>query len=830
MIRKLIAILMLSTPGFAVCTSQAGGGNWDSSIAIWSCNHIPTTTDSVVIAAGNNITVENGLTTANVTGITFSGTNATLTVQAGATLNWATMTINATGAMLDCQPGSTCNFGSNTATSTTLDGTITLGTFNLEPGATMTFTGSIKANGGSALFNGHSICQPATASVFQVLEANNTAADSTLMSFQGSSWTQPAVFETSATPGQTAGNACKVVQTTSSSVPKLVTNFAIFNRCGDATQDCWTFTTQTNPGSMSVQNTLFNNFGRLTIITNSGVGNATTFLWANVDFRNQNAASATPLVLGSTNTTVPSAPRVLQNITCDTEDSTGLGSLVTVNGSNFNIGSSSLFPSSTGQDIAGMNFFNCRFNGIGINNLQENFFVGLDQTTGAGNIVVLFPNILANSVWQNSAFYVRGNNPHLFNSTAASASTMDIWQYNLMDGDMYVPGDSGEVCHSGGTWSCLHNININGNGNLTNTQNPQAISADNNLQWNQASASIGETTANALELTEAYDNLFQCPLCLGDQVTFPATSPTQCTSYNSGINEQNTFTPQTNLNEDNNWKFNFPNEGDPYSQTCTQVVQGGIYPYMGIFAVGNATYRGATAFFNKASTGTTGTGCPAACELDYSVGGFTTGTGDQPVQVNDFVWNVTNSQWTTVKTVVSNTQLILNAGPLASFTIASGNSFTIQKGIWADHSAIGSATNRGLHDVHADARFYSPFVSICTWYNSIGNLLTCPTQITGSGSTDTNIQTIMHQAVTINGWDYGSGTSLLSSDRAVVLTNCTANCPQRVTPWAHTATELLKYMGQHYRVYNGMAKNAGHTGGDVGPAWIPNFPSATMSF
>jgi hypothetical protein len=324
-----------------------------------------------------------------------------------------------------------------------------------------------------------------------------------------------------------------------------------------------------------------------------------------------------------------------------------------------------------------------------------------------------------------------------------------------------------------------------------------------------------------------YDNLFPCPDCLVDGTTFPNLGA--CSGYMTGANQIALWLTQTNFLEDFNWKYNFPNEGDPKSITCSSS-KSVTFPFLGIFGLGNGDYRGSPAINNLTSSANTGTNCPGlTCELDYATGGFTTGGGDLVVSLNDVLWNDTRNTWTTINSV-TNTKVTLNQGTVGTLTaLAVGDHFSIVKGIWADHSAIGSATNRGLHDFHAYPTMYNPGASLCSWYNSIGGgalrvvSLTCPTTIAGSGRFDTNILTISHAFISINGWDWGTAGSLAG-------TNCSSNCPARVTPFAHTPTEVLKYIGQQYRVYNGMAKNAGHTGGDVGPAWIPNFPSAIVSF
>jgi hypothetical protein len=71
------------------------------------------------------------------------------------------------------------------------------------------------------------------------------------------------------------------------------------------------------------------------------------------------------------------------------------------------------------------------------------------------------------------------------------------------------------------------------------------------------------------------------------------------------------------------------------------------------------------------------------------------------------IWNTNDHAFSFVVSVVSRTAITLTN--LARLTTGTGhNAFTVYKGFWADHSAYGSATNRGLHDMHLSAGFYNP--------------------------------------------------------------------------------------------------------------------------
>ncbi|MFA6082134.1 MAG: hypothetical protein WC773_01800 [Patescibacteria group bacterium] len=96
----------------SACVSQAGGaGSWNST-ASWTCGRVPTTADSVQIAAAQDITVD--VTTAAVTSIT---------IDSGATLNGGSYTISTTGSW--------SNLGTFTASTSTVKFTATSGSYSL---------------------------------------------------------------------------------------------------------------------------------------------------------------------------------------------------------------------------------------------------------------------------------------------------------------------------------------------------------------------------------------------------------------------------------------------------------------------------------------------------------------------------------------------------------------------------------------------------------------------------------------------------------------------------------------------------------------------------
>lgn len=88
-----LALLALPRPAMAeTCTSQ-GSGNWNTA-GTWSCGHVPTGSDDVVIADGTTVTIDADAAAASVTvgqGIsgmlTFDGIGRTVTVSGAVTVN-----------------------------------------------------------------------------------------------------------------------------------------------------------------------------------------------------------------------------------------------------------------------------------------------------------------------------------------------------------------------------------------------------------------------------------------------------------------------------------------------------------------------------------------------------------------------------------------------------------------------------------------------------------------------------------------------------------------------------------------------------------------------
>ena len=818
------SILLVGSTASADCTS-ASSGAW-AQASTWAASPvcgtagIPTAADAVIIAASHNITCS---VACDFLTLTMNGTVASpsfLSVQAtGVLTNHCTaapcVTLTAGLSTLEIQSGATANLGSNTATTATLDIVVNSGgNFLLDNGGTLNLTGTINfvpsnATLAKVALNGHTICNPNGTAVAQYLRFSGSGAayNSQEVDFVGASWASPAVFETRA--GQAAGGACYAFYALAYQA-KLVINYAIFNNCGDTSNYCINAAApgllSNNLHDISVSNVLLNNSGQMYIKTNNGTvaGNSATFSMDRVSIRNQNAASATPVQIAVTNTTAPTTSRNITNIDCANDNVNPTNQpIFTIAAPYVNVGSSTLYPSSQATDIVGMNLYNCSLLTTGLNITEENFFIVNITTTALGGSVVA--NLVASTnYYQNSVNLTHGANPHFHNQSGTGGTGADnYFQYNFYDGNNYMPGDSGEMCHDAGTLHCIHNIDIDADGNLENTQANQSMIIDNNTLFNQTGISAGETAGSATELQEVYDNVFDHPVYL-------ISSGSQCYTYENAVHRQTQFASQTNFRDDNNAYYGMPNTSDFNSRQCpTQ--PGSIAPYYTFIDQG-FSYRNALG--TKVSTTGTGTVNAGGIELDYATGGFTGGTGDNLVQVNDVVsYGASNpgTGWATVKAINSNTQLILNnpatLGPNGSgpVTIASGNQFSLQKNPWSPAVVMGSATDRGLHDFHASPSFVNAGDDICHWYNdTFAAGLTCNTGviIAATGSF-TMPQTIGRALVTLNGWDYGSGTSLAG-------TNCTASCPQRVTPQIMMATPVLKRMWQSYRPMSGMLHNAGH--------------------
>ena len=828
----LILILLCAPAMWGACAATGSGTlNWSSNATWTGCiGAIPGASDAVTI--GNTRQVICDQANCDVLTLTTAG-NGSLTIASGNTYTeHCTVapceTLAGTGG-IEFQSGSTASIGFAESVSNTVDVTVGTGThFLVDNGATVTHHGSIfwsVAGSTASAFTiaGRLICAPSAVTVQQQIKITassmgNNSAVLTLGVANGSDWSKYGVYETAT--AQNAGKSCQIFQN-GGQFPKLVANYFIFNNAGDstvlalsATAPC---TSGCSGGDINFQNVLVENSGELSINTNNGIGTmaSNTFQMANVDCRGVLNTNGYCLYLNSSTSAQPATTRNVTGITCDNESTSLTGNLscLALPGAYFNVGAS--IRSGQGVDTPGFYAYNAGT--ISISTSRHNMLTGVfevENFTSQPNYNTFIP--MSDSTIQDSAFFLNNPNGHNLIATGSTAGGgANYYQYLFTDGGFYINSginDSGELCHGNYTVYCQHNILVNSNQNVVDTTSVNdSDHVLNNTLYNQVGMALGENSGSATEVYEVYDNLQMFP-----PATFGWTS--SCAAYYGfwsavANGSPNWFLSQTYGYEDNNGYYGFANSSDPGSGTCTVQTGGQGVVYKGIFAIGFQP-RDKAVNTDKAMTlsGTTLT-C-ATCN-------FTSG-GDETVLVNDAVFNTTTkTAWTNVAPgSITATSLVLAS--TSGFT--SGDHITVMKGPWANGNAIGSATNYGAHDIHANANFFNPGDAVCPWYNrTAGTALTCLTSPSGTSNAATAIA-IGHAIVTLNGWDYGSGASLAG-------TNCAANCPQRVTPLDSSlyVSNLLKAMAQSYRVYNGMYVNAGHTGGDVGAAWLPNYPAAILS-
>src|SRR5208283_1148769 len=323
---------------------------------------------------------------------------------------------------------------------------------------------------------------------------------------------------------------------------------------------------------------------------------------------------------------------------------------------------------------------------------------------------------LSANVIQDGVVYLHSNNHKIAQSTGTSRSqAQNIQQYSFIDGDNYIPGDSGEWCHQYGGFKCNYSIDINNQGNLIDTVNssdPENATADHNTLWNQTSGVVGETAGSATQLQEYYDNIFDHPANAASSF---------CSTYEAGIVQASAYITQTVGNEDNNLYYGFPNTGDIGARSCTLSGQVGLV-YKGIWGMPQSV-RGSLS--SKTVTGVSGN------QITCSGCNFTQ-SGESGVQLYDVFYNTNDKTFATVVSVDSSTAATLTS--TASLTTGAGhNTFTVYKEPWATPALIGSATNRGANDIHAPAQFFNPGDGTCPWYNKVtGASLSC--QLTASSS------------------------------------------------------------------------------------------------
>jgi hypothetical protein len=89
----VFALFVLPTPAMADTCTSTGSGNWNTA-ATWSCSHVPTSSDDVVIADGHTVTIDTDASAASITVgqgasgvLTFDSTVRSVTVAGNVTIN-----------------------------------------------------------------------------------------------------------------------------------------------------------------------------------------------------------------------------------------------------------------------------------------------------------------------------------------------------------------------------------------------------------------------------------------------------------------------------------------------------------------------------------------------------------------------------------------------------------------------------------------------------------------------------------------------------------------------------------------------------------------------
>jgi hypothetical protein len=789
-----ILVFLCSSQLWASCVASTSGawttgGNWTGCAGVGG---VPASTDAVTV--GNTFSMTcNGACVAKT--LTTAGTGS-VTVQSGGTLTVSngvtggSVVLAGTGK-IEIQSGATATLGGQAATSNTVEVTVGGGTtLQLDNGSTFNMYGSVKvSNTGTGIFNGHTICTPPSTSVYySIYSSGVVASDTTLISFVGTDYyASPAVFEGPA--GQTAGDSCRVTNGGGNN-PKFVAQNAIFNNLGDTSGDAVTMTLQTIAESILVNHLLMLHSGKLNLSTNSGVSNSTTFDINGLDLRNPNAQGKVVMVLSSLNATAQSGTRNIKNLTCSQEAASASAVWqMQIQGQGFKFGSSVRAGDTT--DTTGIAALNCQPNPGGtanaINQSMSNSFLSLDSATP--DLFIFSGDYNQNDNFQDSIFYYHIVNPQGIGGTANRSAAINNYSYNFIDGDGYETGDAGTFCETLPTGNCNYDIMVGMNLNPADTGvSTASISLEHLTSLNQASSWFGESSGSVNSFLSVQYNLMSYPA-----VIYQAGL---CTIYNAGFAMQNYGYSQTGMTLDHNGYWGMQNSGDPGAGTCIipNASGNGLLVYGSYLTLPQAI-RG-TQNAKTATSGTSGTTLVCSgCSFSQA--------GELAVIPGDFIYKTYGtSTWSTVASVTNGTTLVMND---TNAGISSGNTFTIYKS-YINNSGVGplyGSAGFGANDIHAPITYMNPNAAVCDYYNWIGGSLTCTH--TGT-STDTNISTIAHAMVAINGYDYGSAGSLAG-------TNCAANCPAVVTPMPNlNPAKALAWLRTQYTQYNGVYKNLDRRG------------------
>jgi hypothetical protein len=815
--RTLLAfILLLCAPAMwaTVCTST-GSGNFRS--ITWSgggnCATYPQSIDTAAIATGNVVTIPSGetdtvaaTTTAGTGTLIVSGTliSSTVTTAGTGSANCTTEPFTLSNVCsINCKSGSVCTFGSSPVNATTFDVAIGAGTvFTLDYGGLFNMLSGVTiADSATTLtgvrLNGHTVCTPnATSNHYLLRNTGAAGSDKTTISIHGVDYvSQYAVFETAA--GQDSGQNCLIG--TGGFAPQIHFQNAIIHRCGDAsssTTTCSTGTQGSPASSISIANVMLLNSGTLSTYTNSGESNTSTYDINGLDIRNPNGNGGIAILLRSTDAGVFTGTRYVRNMTSYGTTSHLISSQI--NG--VKVGLSARAGDS--QDSVGYIGYNTHWTGgtnVSMNNTISNSLILTYNSSTA--FVVGFTN--SGFTIQDTVFFDAIDNPKRIQDAGTSAGGGNIMaQWLFTDGGYYYGTDSGETCSFAYPGTCQYNIGINGNANPAESRySTNGFTLSHLVSYRQAATILGHAgSSTATAFNSLYDSVFDYPM---------TSDPGQCNPEEGGVAELTAFISQTTGYIDNNMRWAFPNQTD--GRSCTAA---GAYPLTTGTVNGVTAVR--SAISSKTITGLSGSGTLTLdCSGCTSTAAFNQ-AGELAVISGDIVWDTTtNAGIGFVQSVSSGTRLVML---LSSGSFTNGDTFTIYKNTWANGTQYGSATNYGLHDFAANPRFFNPGFGVCQYYNAyVSNTLTCPT--TPGVQTNTNLVAVAQAAVTLNGWDYGSASSLAG-------TNCTSACPTHVTPvTVMSPPAMLPVLRNAYKIYNGMAEHAGHDGSDLG---VSVFPAAIL--
>ncbi len=473
------------------CTSAAAVNNW-STVATWSCGHVPANGDDVVIAVG-------GTTTLNVNSNTLASltVNGTLTINAAAGL---TMTVTGNIAVTG-----TFSVGATAVTHTlNAGGNITnTGTINFAPSATRVCNVIFNKNGNQTVSG-------AGAYTFNKITLNMGVTNANILDMQ-SAMTAPAGFLTITNGTYKHDNASNI---TPWSVDPAIPASGGFWLASAATVSTGAFNVTVNGGLFRIDSGAINvgtgslnmlnlgNFATTSIVVNGGTLTAAGGInslpsppptHGSTGAGSYTQTAGTVLVstcgcttgtnesfmLGSNTTfTMSGGTIIVRDGNASSYDDANIqSSTVNVTGGTFQFGDASstsgngfLLVNSTGASVTVWNFVTSNTNGPSISlgttlNILNNLTIGTGSTLTAVNMLnaAVSNSILMGGTWTNNSIFTQGTGTVTFTGTSATAAI-------------------------GGTAATTFN-------NLTINK------ASNNVAINSASAALSPTVNGTLTLT-----------------------------------------------------------------------------------------------------------------------------------------------------------------------------------------------------------------------------------------------------------------------------------------------------------------------------------------